>query len=167
MTEKNTQQNSIHVGSSLILVTFVLLCLVTFSILALTSAKSDYTMTLETAQNTTDYYNAANQAEQKLADISSVLKECLRNSSDASGYFQELKHHLSSDESVLLNQNTDTMIIEFVIPINASRTLQVSLSAGYPQNNNEALFSVEVYKSIAEPIIDDTVMMDDTNYLFR
>ena len=59
------------------------------------------------------------------------------------------------------------MIIEFVIPINASRTLQVSLSAGYPQNNNEALFSVEVYKSIAEPIIDDTVMMDDTNYLFR
>lgn len=167
MSRKTTQQNSIHVGSSLILVTFVLLCLVTFSVLALTSAKTDYSMTLEAARNTTDYYNATNQAEQKLADIGSVLRECLRNSSDSHSYFEEVKQHLSSDETIVLTQKTDAVILQFTIPVNVSRTLLVSLTAYYPRDNRGPLFTVDSYKTVAEPMMDDAVTADDTKYLFR
>ena len=54
MNKKMT--GGINVGTSSILVTFVLLCLVTFAALSFLSANSDYRLSKQTAQRTTDYY---------------------------------------------------------------------------------------------------------------
>ncbi len=59
----------ISVGSSSILVIFVVLCLTTFATLSLVSANADYRLTLRVADETADYYAADAQAEELLMQI--------------------------------------------------------------------------------------------------
>lgn len=166
MSSINRQKNSIHVGSSLILVTFVLLCLVTFSILALTSAKADYAMTKETGDNTTDYYNATNIAEEKLVNIADTLYACLEESRSIPSFYNSITKAFDYDDSITVSRNEADIHIQFVVPINGSRSLQVSLSTAYPVDKESFSFQIDSYKSVGIPLIDDEIYIDDTRFLF-
>ena len=97
----------IQIGVSFMLVIFLILCMVTFAALSLSSAQKDYEYSLKNAERTTAYYEASNLAEEKLAEIDRAL---------ASGQDAEE---------------------EFLIPINDSEALHVILefhsqeSSGY------------------------------------
>ena len=52
-----------NIGASSLLVIFLILCLVTFAILTLTSAKSDADFAEKLAHHKTNYYAACNTAE--------------------------------------------------------------------------------------------------------
>ena len=87
----------IHVGVSLLLVVFLVLCMVIFSVLSLSGALKDYKYSEKNAIRTTEYYEANNLAEEKLAEIGRSM------SADAAG------------------------TIEFTVPINESKLLLVIL----------------------------------------
>ena len=55
-----------NIGASSLLVIFLILCLVTFAILTLTSAKSDADFAEKLAHHKTNYYAACNTAESTL-----------------------------------------------------------------------------------------------------
>ncbi|MDD6328021.1 MAG: hypothetical protein Q4D54_04000 [Eubacteriales bacterium] len=69
MNTNKKKKNGITIGTSLILVTFVLLCLVAFSVLSFASANADYTKSTQTAEHTKDYYAAVSIAETRIADL--------------------------------------------------------------------------------------------------
>lgn len=69
MNENKKKKNGITIGTSLILVTFVLLCLVAFSVLSFASANADYAKSTQTAEHTKDYYAAVSSAETKIAGL--------------------------------------------------------------------------------------------------
>ena len=69
-TKLNT---GISVGSSSILVIFVVLCLTTFATLSLVSANADYKLTSRVAEETAGYYVADAQAEELLMQIDQGL----------------------------------------------------------------------------------------------
>lgn len=54
------------IGISSMLVVFIVLCLVTFSCLSLSTAKSDYDFALKNAQHKTAYFEACSKAEDKI-----------------------------------------------------------------------------------------------------
>ena len=64
-----------NIGASSLLVIFLILCLVTFAILTLTSAKSDADFAEKLAHHKTNYYTACNTAESTLDEIDAVLAD--------------------------------------------------------------------------------------------
>ena len=64
-----------NMGASSLLVIFLILCLVTFAILTLTSAKSDADFAEKLAHHKTNYYAACNTAENTLDEIDAVLAD--------------------------------------------------------------------------------------------
>ena len=64
-----------NIGASSLLVIFLILCLVTFAILTLTSAKSDADFSEKLAHHKTNYYAACNTAESTLDEIDAVLAD--------------------------------------------------------------------------------------------
>ncbi len=59
----------IHIGASSLLVVFLVLCLVIFAALSLTSAQNDASYSQRAAERRTAFYTACNQAERILDEI--------------------------------------------------------------------------------------------------
>lgn len=68
-TIKKRTYPPVSMGISLILVTFIILCMVILSILSLSGAWKDYQYSEKNAQRTSAYYEANNTAEEILADL--------------------------------------------------------------------------------------------------
>ena len=67
MDNNRRQAPFVNIGSSLLLVIFLVLCLVTFATLSLSSARSDESFSRRMADRKTEYYEAAGKAEDLLA----------------------------------------------------------------------------------------------------
>lgn len=74
-----------NIGASSLLVIFLILCLVTFAILTLTSAKSDADFAEKLAHHKTNYYAACNTAESTLDEIDAVLADAWQLSDTDTG----------------------------------------------------------------------------------
>ena len=69
MREKKATYPPINIGTSFMLVIFILLCMVIFAVLSLSSALKDYDYAKQKANRTTAYYEACNEAEEIYAKI--------------------------------------------------------------------------------------------------
>ena len=69
MSIKKDSHPPLNPGISFLLVIFVILCMVIFSALSLSSALKDYEYSKKNALRTTAYYEACNQAEEIRAQI--------------------------------------------------------------------------------------------------
>lgn len=65
----------VNIGSSSLLVIFLVLCLATFAILSLSSAKSDHTFSERLAAHKQAYYEASERAETIVGEIDRILYE--------------------------------------------------------------------------------------------
>lgn len=75
MKRDKESSSFVNIGSSSLLIIFLILCLATFAILSLSSAKSDYTSSQKLARHKTEYYEASAKAETVLAAIDRALAE--------------------------------------------------------------------------------------------
>lgn len=150
---KDKQQSYfVNIGSSSLLVIFLILCLVTFAILSLSSAKSDYTFSERLAEHKKTYYEASAKAEDIVDEIDAILYETSRNVNSASSSHEDGELDLydnyifavssalngasltGTDESspaegipVICEQTKDEFLISFQVPADASQELQVVL----------------------------------------
>ena len=69
MKEKKSSYPPINMGTSFMLVIFILLCMVIFAILSLSSALRDYDYSKQKADRIKSYYEACNEAEEIYANI--------------------------------------------------------------------------------------------------
>lgn len=69
MQEKKYSYPPINIGTSFMLVIFILLCMVIFAVLSLSNALKDYDYTQQRANRTKAYYEACNEAEEIYAKI--------------------------------------------------------------------------------------------------
>lgn len=100
----------VNVGTSSLLIIFVILSLVVFAALSLSGAKSDYDFSKNLADRKTAYYSACNQAEQIAADIDQILAE----GGDLADY---------RDADLKIEGNT----VSYMIPISDSQAVDVVL----------------------------------------
>lgn len=166
---RKKQTGGINVGTSSILVTFVLLCLVTFAALSFLSANSDYRLSKQAAERTTRFYAADALAEEKLADIESRLKEVLASVSSEDDYYDGIPSAFEGDESLQVNSE-DITTISYEIPVSDSQNLQVLLSVKYPAGDDAALFDILKWQTMSADIWEEsdsgTVMLDDGDISF-
>ena len=93
--KRKRSEFSLNVGTSSILLIFVVLCLVSFAILSLSSGLSDLSLSKRVISNTESYYDACGQAEEQLEDIEATLKSLYDTGISRAGYFDKVGKKMS------------------------------------------------------------------------
>ena len=139
---KKKRELPLNVGTSSVLFIFVILCLVSFAILSLSSAMSDYKLSSRVVENSQAYYDACNTAEEQLASFDNTLKELYDTGISRSGYFENVGKKKS-----------------FAIPINDIQTLEVEIRILYPEGSGESFYDITSWKTdtTGELNYDDTL----------
>lgn len=101
MREKKSTYPPINIGTSFMLVIFILLCMVIFAVLSLSSALKDYDYAVQKADRTKAYNEACNEAEEIYAKIKAE-----NNTEDSIEYSVPISEneHLQ----VILKRNSNT-----------------------------------------------------------
>lgn len=94
------QKNHFHlnIGISSFIVVFVTLCLVTFAVLSLVSAKANKRLNDKVISQVESYYEMSNQAYQKIRDIDESLHQISKQTSSQEEYFHQVKQIITLDE---------------------------------------------------------------------
>lgn len=131
-SQKRKTTFGVNIGTSSLLLVFVILCLVSFATLALVSAKANKNLQDKVVQNNKAYYEACNEANQKLAGIDSTLKSIYESSESKEDY---------------LSQAGET--IEFAIPVSDVQALDVTLQIQYPEHLGDRYFYISEWRLIS------------------
>lgn len=115
-----------NIGSVSLLMIFIVLCMVTFAALSLSTAATDYRSAQTLADHTTAYYKASGKAEKKLAEVENILQACYDSSSDADSYYQQVRQQLG------ITDNDGPLIYSFQTSISKSQALTVQISIIWP-----------------------------------
>ncbi len=106
------------VGGASLIMTFFVLCLSVFGIIAYMSAQRDYNLSLKTAENVSAYYTAQNTAEEILSDTENAFK---------TGTEEELIEKYSQYNTELYS-GEDKKVITYYVPVANELVLQMSVS---------------------------------------
>jgi hypothetical protein len=145
-------KGGVNVGTSSVLVSFVLLCMVSFAALTYLSAHSDYTLSQQTAQRTTEYYEANRMAELYMANIEGLLSKSLKSCSNAGDYYSSIPALFADNDMILVSneeKRDNPVTISYTVPINESLELDITLKAHYPDDDDASLFSIESWNTAA------------------
>lgn len=107
------RQSGFGVGVMSLLAVFVVLCLTTFAVLSLVSARSDRALSQKNADATTSYYAADAQAERQLQKLAEHMKaEDWKEAVQEAGFSLDV---------------TDTARVSYAIALNEQQILQVEV----------------------------------------
>ncbi len=123
------KQFGMNIGSASILLVFVILCLISFSVLSIVSANADSKLSGRVLERTTAYYNACNQAEQSLAGMDKTLQRIYASSESKEAYFTSVGHGKS-----------------YVIPISDLQSLQVTIEILYPVFPEDTFYRITAWQ---------------------
>ncbi len=135
MSKKTTRSSSLSfnggIGSSSILVIFVILCLVSFAALSIVSANADYKLSKKVLERTTAYFQASNQAETMLAQLDFTLMSIYENSSSEEEYFEQAGHSKS-----------------FSLPVSDLQSLEISVTIEYPLADGDSFYRLTSWQVV-------------------
>lgn len=125
MFKKNKRVSApvVNIGSSSLLVIFLILCLVVFAVLTLTSAQKDYQYSQRIAERNTEYYAAVAEAERIWDDFDRAASQ---ESHGDSSYGSESQGDRPSD--ITVSQGDRPSDITYSVAINDTQELQVVLT---------------------------------------
>lgn len=155
LTNKSSRRENLrfsNFGFSTILLSFVLICVVSFSALSLMTAYSDYKLSQKVAIKTTHYYEAKEQAFLTLEEIDQLLCEAYLSSEAESDYYANVSTALSS-----LAVSEGEHRYYFLQPIAEKQNLLVKIRITYPLADEDTFYDIISWQSIY-----DTVEPEDT-----
>lgn len=83
-----------NIGSSSLILIFIVMCLVTFGMLSLTSAKSDLSLAKRNADAVTEYYRADSEGESFYRMAETAVKAACEGAADEEGRISLIKEAL-------------------------------------------------------------------------
>lgn len=131
MSKEKNSTGFPNIGLSSLLIVFLVLCLTTFALLALSTAKSDNTLSEKFASHRTDYYTASSRAEEILAQIDTLLEQNQEN--------DVRNMDFSSIENTSISIDVDTKeypaILSYAVPMENNQILSVKLQIMNPEES--------------------------------
>ncbi len=120
----------LNIGSSSILLIFVIICLIAFAALSLSTAVADKKLSDRISSRTVNYYKALADVETQLNDFDRELALKFSESKDESEYFEGLL-----DEYKFTSVIDDrSMVVAVVVPT-------------YPRDEDDTLYEVKIYNT--------------------
>lgn len=144
----NRNRNSvISVGTVSIVLIFVLLCMLTFSVLSLVSAQADLRLSQKSADRTTAYYaaeNAANDLRIQIEEAAAALQA--REPSTGAALAQAIAGELGADSGVSAQGDT----LSYQVPLEEEQLLLVTLTVA-PGGWADGLYSrVDTWQVVSQ-----------------
>ena len=141
---KKKQGMGISIGSSTLLLIFVVISLVSFSVLSLSSAITDKKFTEKIKQKNLTYYNACNMAEEQLKELDTTL---------ATAYI-----HSASEEEYYEQTGKEATI---AVPTSDYQELQVKVECLYPMLEGDPYYKIISYSlvNVDTPPLDEELML--------
>ncbi len=147
-----------NIGASSLLVIFLILCLVTFAILTLTSAKSDADFAEKLAHHKTNYYAACNTAESTLDEIDAILADAWQLSDTDTG-----KNSINNDSSQPDSTSNDSSQPGLTSSDTAAVFTEIETQLTALDSREQLQLSMDFTQS--EPTISYAVAIDDKQNL--
>ena len=157
-----------NIGASSLLVIFLILCLVTFAILTLTSAKSDADFAEKLAHHKTNYYAACNTAESTLDEIDAVLADAWQlsdtdTSKNSINNDSSQSDSTSSDSSQPDSTSSDSSQSDSTSSDTAAVFTEIETQLTALNNREQLQLSMDFTQS--EPTVSYAVAIDDKQNL--
>lgn len=131
--KKSGPEFHINVGSSSILLIFVILCLISFATLSIVSANADAKLSNRVVERTSAYYDACNRAQLDIANMDNTLAAIYADSFDEDEYFMAVGHKKS-----------------YIFSISSLQTLSVTLDILYPQETGDPFYRITSWQVITD-----------------
>lgn len=163
---KLNERSFSNFGFSTILIAFVMICIVTFSALALLTANSDYRLSKKVKQKTTDYYKAEETAYKALAGIDAILEETYHDSSDLDLYLSDARKQIEKYGKTQpdLSLTADASgIVRYTVSISDRQSLQVILQICNPKESDGHFYRLTTWQANnTAPAEDNTLHLFGT-----
>ena len=130
-------------GFSTILLTFSMICIVTFSALAFVTANSDYKLSKRVADNNSSYYRACEKAWDEISQIDAILASAYEGSPDKAAYYEAINKNLAENES---NGKVTGLTYTITCTVSDTQTLTVKLDINYPVHRQDAFYKIKQWK---------------------
>lgn len=134
-----------NIGIISLVLIFVMLCLLTFAVLSLVSAKADLGLSRKSAGHTTDYYEGTNRANDILFRIICCMDD-QRNTSDPGHYFQNIREELEETDGIIFSDDTH---LSFSVPVDSEQLLSVSLTLSYTPYEDGRFYRIDTWQTIS------------------
>ena len=137
-------------GVSLMLLIFLSLCLITFSLLSLSGATADETLSQKSADRTTQYYAAVTSANEIISRIDAALAGYLKKAETADDPKSSYINRCASISALVseVEWNSDALSITFSVPITENQVIRVSLHPEYPDRTEDTLFHITAFETV-------------------
>lgn len=122
----------LNIGSSSILLIFVVLSLIAFAILSFVSANADAKLSEKVLNRTTSYYEACNRAELSLCNIEQTLMDIYKSADNEQKYY-------------LL---TGGEILSYTYPISDIQSLSIELEILYPDTEAGPYYHIKKWQAL-------------------
>lgn len=132
--EKKSKASFNSIGTSLLLVVFLVICLVTFAVLSFVTARNDNKLSEKLAEKTTAYCEANNKAEEAAAAIDKLLSEK-----------KKVPDTISLEDGEQVEIETKGNVYSYKVDIGDGMVLNVELEKGTRQN-----YKVNKWQSVFE-----------------
>ena len=152
-----------NIGASSLLVIFLILCLVTFAILTLTSAKSDADFAEKLAHHKMNYYAACNTAESTLDKIDAVLADAWQLSDVDTSKNSTSKNSINNDSSHPDSTSNDSSQPDLTSSDTAAVFTEIETQLTALDSREQLQLSMDFTQS--EPTISYAVAIDDKQNL--
>ena len=142
MRRKIKSPVNFNMGSSSLLLIFVVLSLVSFAVLSLSTALSDKNLSEKTLAKNVAYYNACNKVYEELSRLDKTYKS---------------NYDSAPDENAYMAACGETTKIQ--VPVSEYHNLEVVVNTLYPVESGDSFYSISSWKVIysEEPVIDFSV----------
>ena len=141
---KSRESFGVNIGTSSLLLVFVIMCLVSFATLSTVSANADRKLNDKVLERTELYYDACNQAEIRLQGIDNTLKSLYDTGLTREEYFAQVGEN-----------------IDFAIPVSDIQTLNVSIKVNYPSVYDGTFYSIDKWQLVTT----GTLELEEDNLL--
>lgn len=145
-------------GFSTILLSFSMICIITFAALSLLTANSDYQLSKKVAEKNKNYYQIQNENMMELSKIDTQLHEIYNQSNHRDVYFQQATNMLNARQSGSVEVLEHDIFYHFSNELNKNQTLMVTIKILYPNNKTEPYYQITQWQTLT----DTNVETDDT-----
>lgn len=137
--KKKTSRPLLTTGTSTLLLIFVSLCLLTFAVLSFLSARADQNLSRKTAERTSAYYEACNQAEDRLGETDRMLEKLWQETVNEKAYFQAVRETFED-----MDFDEESRMLSFSVPLTDTQVLTVTLKLRTPESGCTTIDSPQV-----------------------
>ena len=127
-------------GLSVVLLIFVMLCLIVFAVLSVSTAHADLLMSRKVAQRTTAYYKAQELASRQVKEIDGILTE--QYNKNRNQFLDAVWEELQKEDQLLSEREENSIRCSFYCSIDDTEQICVQLLIAAPETEQDVCYRI-------------------------